>query len=183
MQNLPMGWIILTISLGVLGYTAWVVWREKSVALNNSVKHQLHRLNFSVPSWWSIKDSAQDYLQFHRADTRYDWTCHIERLSSVIELKNGEDLAEIFRHHMELQKVQFDVEEFSLFIDDKSSPWIVRAEGTATENFSNRLYLEVALLYSVDQKDLYYLHSKSSVLSGSVEGPYFQTLLENIILA
>jgi hypothetical protein len=183
MQNLPMGWIILTISLGVLVYTAWVVWREKTIAFNNSVKHQLHRLNFSAPSWWSIKEAAQDYLQFHRTDTRYDWSCHIERLSSSIELKNGEDLAEVFRHHMELQKVQFDVEEFSLFIDDKASPWIVRAEGTATENFMNRLYLEVALLYSPEQKDLYYLHSKSSVLNGSVEGPYFQTLLENLILA
>jgi len=183
MQNLPTGWIILTSLLGVLCYILWVIWREKEVVANNSIKHQLHRLNFKTPSWWTIKETAQDYLQFHRADTRYDWTCHIERISSNISLKNGEELAEIFRHHMELQKVQFDVEEFSLFIDDQVSPWIVRADGTATENFTNRLYLEVALLYSNEQKDLYYLHSKSSVLNGSVEGPYFQTLLEELILA
>ena len=51
----------------------------------------------------------------------------------------------------------------------------LRVEGKATEKVINRLYLDIYLFQY--KEDAYFFISRSSVLNGIVEGPFFEEMI------
>ena len=56
---------------------------------------------------------------------------------------------------------------------------VYRHEGMATENDIKRVYMDIAIAITEDGTSLKAV-SRSSILNGCVEGPYFEKVLENL---
>ena len=54
---------------------------------------------------------------------------------------------------------------------------MLRLEGTATEDGQERLYYDAFIVRHIDQGQYLYAESRSSILNGLVEGPYFEEVM------
>ena len=54
---------------------------------------------------------------------------------------------------------------------------MVRLEGTATQEQTERLYYDAFLVREIKSGHYLYAESKSSILNGLVEGPYFEEVM------
>lgn len=171
--------------LGLI-YTAHIIKNEKKVFLKNTKDISLHHFLFKIPLWWDIKKNQLDEIEFFRSDTRYDWSATfrwIELDEHLIKLS----IEDIFKKFIEDKKMLFDQDttiihgKQNLIKDPKLNQFdMVRIEGTATEDDSNRIYYDGLLL----RKDngLLFCESKSGVLNGIIEGPYFEEVIGNMAL-
>ena len=55
---------------------------------------------------------------------------------------------------------------------------MIEVGGTATENTIDRIYYDIAMIRS--DNEILICESKSSILNGAVEGPYFEEVLKRI---
>ena len=59
---------------------------------------------------------------------------------------------------------------------------MVRLEGTATADRAERLYYDAFLIRNLKTGSFLYAESKSSILNGLVEGPYFEAVMTGMEL-
>ena len=125
---------------------------------------------FNTPVWWSILKKSETSIQFHRADTRYDWHAKCELFSDQVL-----DLEKFTITKLEQENILFDQECTDISFHGEN----LRIEGTATRDNEQRLYLDIYVVRN-NSNDIYYFESRSSILNGCVEGPYFEELIKSI---
>ncbi|MFA6236613.1 MAG: hypothetical protein WC635_04725 [Bacteriovorax sp.] len=181
-------WLSLFLLMGLGVYTMWVIKNEKRTYIENARAIEFKKFKLLVPSWWGdCPVSSDNELCFKRNDTRYDWEARFTWNPGGDSL----DLVELFKNHIEQRKILFDEDTSIIYNpgDFKQNPLIssgqyemVRLEGTATADREERLYYDAFLIREKESGIFLYAESKSSILNGLIEGPYFEEVMNRIEL-
>lgn len=181
-------WLSLFLLLGLGVYTLWVIKNEKKTYIENARLVLFKRFKLFIPSWWGeVPTGSTDELCFKRLDTRYDW----EAKFIWHQQQSPLDIIELFKKQIVDRKILFD-EDSSVICNPsdfsereliKSGRFeMVRLEGTATYDRQERLYYDAFLMRELASGAYLYAESRSSVLNGLVEGPYFEEVMSRIEL-
>ena len=181
-------WLALFLLFGLGIYTMWIIKNEKKAYLKNARLIEFKKFKLLVPSWWGeVPTHSDNELCFKRLDTRYDWEAKFIWNSEGSSI----DLIALFKEHIEQRKILFDEDTSIIYnpSDFKEGALItsglyemVRLEGTATADRQERLYYDAFLIREKQSGAFLYAESKSSVLNGLVEGPYFEAVMTTIAL-
>lgn len=163
---------------------------EQQAYVENAKEFELKNFLFFLPSWWTNTTESYDkdpatQAVFERTDTRYDWRADLEWFENSEELQI-KSLDEILVSKLQELQLIFDPEEsvidiptsFEEFIPYKEGRIdIIHIEGTATEDVSERVYFDCYLIKDNINEAYLLAKSRSSILNGSVEGPYFEEVM------
>jgi hypothetical protein len=178
-------WFVLLALIAGAFYTMKIIGQEKSTFKDESYEVQFDNLSLMIPNWWSIVQQTPHLLRFERADTRYDWYANF----SYIPDRAGKSMPDLLEDKLNAQNIEFDMDVVFetdsrvLFRDSKIQEYfqeIIRVEGKASENVVDRIYYDIYLMRSQNDSGYYIFESKSSVLNGLVEGPYFEESLSEL---
>ncbi len=174
-------WLAVSIFILALIYAAKVITQEKKQFHQDGSWIVWKNFQLFIPAWWSQKIDNKDELFFYRADTHYDWYF----TTSIIQKNSPEDAK---YSYLTSQQIKLDpdaittTEKSYLLKDEKILEQVedfLRIEATATEKEEERIYLD-AVWIKFKNKDLIQLISKSSVLTGGIEGPYVEEVIKEI---
>lgn len=176
-------WLSLFLILGLGVYTMRVIKNEKKVYIENAREIHFKLFKLFIPSWWGdVATDNSDELCFKRLDTRYEWVARFHWKAQ----SNQIDLIELFKEQIHARKILFDEDTSIIYnpSDFKTGPLIstgkfemVRLEGTATADSQERLYYDAFMVREISTGAYLYAESRSSVLNGLVEGPYFEQVM------
>ena len=169
-------WLILVGTLIILGYAALKIKNEPDQYEKTATQEKLGPFYLRIPSWWGKVLSSSSKISFQRTDTNYDWIASFE----IISLEK-ESPMNLFNSLVKDLSIQFDqgFEQETFKVNELT---IIRHEGMASENGIKRVYMDIVIAYSKNQ-DLYLRAiSRSSILNGCVEGPYFEKVVQNLEL-
>ncbi len=181
-------WVIFLFCFGAVIYTMIVVREEKSSYLDSAKKFRFHKFEFLIPSWWSINQeiSTEQNVIFHRADTHYEWFAQFKWIEHY---DKNEEIADQFTKIISELHIELDpdtsysqnpgVLSSHPLIQNKEIE-VMRIEGTGTLEQIERIYFDGFLMRNLKDKDCLFLQSRSSVLNGMLEGPYFEEALKRI---
>src|SRR5690606_21423651 len=180
-------WLVLISLLVGAFYTMQVIGQEKSSFRDESYIVTFGALKLMIPQWWSITEQTDNGLRFERTDTRYDWYAKFQ-----FHADDPRPLTELLEELLNAQKIEFDedvayeTDSRVLFRDSlvqKEFQEVIRVEGMASQDVEERIYYDVYLARQLNTDNYFLFESKSSVLNGSVEGPYFEESLSELELA
>ena len=181
--GLAMEWLVFFVLMGLGIYTMRVIKNEKNTYIKNARIVVFKNFKLYTPSWWTQIDEANaDEISFKRTDTRYDWEARFMWNTSPSE----KDIQELFIDKIHQRRILFDEEnsvihnpsdfrEKELIASGKYE--MLRLEGTATADRAERLYYDAFLIRDTHNGHYMYAESKSSILNGLVEGPYFEEVM------
>jgi hypothetical protein len=178
-------WFLLLSLIGGAIYTLKVIGQEKSSFKQDSYEVQFGDLSLMIPNWWSLTEQTSDRLKFERTDTRYDWYAYFAYFSG----SEGKDLPKLLEEKLNLEGIEFDLDVVFetdsrvLFRDDKIQEQfqeVVRVEGKASQNVVDRIYYDIYFMRRLNDQGYFVFESRSSVLNGLVEGPYFEESLSEL---
>lgn len=183
--NHVLEWIVLlTLILGSL-YTMKIIGQEKSTFRDESYLVQFGNLALMIPNWWTIVQQSDNHLRFERTDSRYDWYAVFTYLPD----HQGKGLPQLLEEKFNAEIIEFDPEvtfetdSRVLFRDSQIQEYfqeIIRVEGTASQDVEDRIYYDIYLMRSQDDQGYFIFESWSSILNGSLEGPYFEESLSEL---
>lgn len=169
-------WLILILFLIALAYAAWVIKKEKKTYLDNPIIYKFGPFILSIPKWWSLINEEKNQLIFQRTDTSYEWAATFSILKESNEFEN---LDKILIDFVKEKKIIFDPESSDInFKNNLNNLELIEVGGTATQDAIDRIYYEIAILKT--GRDILICESKSSILNGAVEGPYFEEVVKRI---
>jgi len=178
-------WLILIILLAGAFYTLKVIGNEKVSFKEDSYAVQFGDLYLSIPNWWSITLQESSVLKFERTDTRYDWYAIYQYFPSHEE----KSMPQLLEDKLNKEGIEFDMDVVFetdsrvLFRDPKiqeNFQEVIRVEGQASENVTERIYYDIYLMRGNNDQGYFIFESRSSVLNGLVEGPYFEESLSEL---
>jgi len=175
-------WIILvSLIIGAI-YTMKVIGQEKTSFKDECYEVEFFDFSMMIPNWWTLTSQEETLIKFQRTDTRYDWY-------AIFSYHNDGDekpLDELLKEKFDLEKVEFDM-DVTFETDSRvlfKNPQIqeefqeiIRVEGKASQNIVDRIYYDIYLVRRLNHPGYFIFESKSSVLNGLVEGPYFEESL------
>ncbi|MCB9061157.1 MAG: hypothetical protein H6622_06520 [Halobacteriovoraceae bacterium] len=161
-------------------YTAIAIKNEKDLYEVFSVDLLFHQLKLKLPSWWGIKIQNENYIEFERKDTYYDWRARFKWVEDNESVHKS--LKELFATEVKKLGIIFDLDttEFDTPTPKLKNMPCLRVEGTGTQNQEDRIYYDACLIKDISKKGYYFFECHSSVLNGSLEGPYFEEVLKRI---
>ncbi|MBY0412798.1 MAG: hypothetical protein K2Q18_01470 [Bdellovibrionales bacterium] len=181
--GLAFEWLAFFLLMGLGVYTMRVIKNEKKNYLENAQEVIFKDFILLTPRWWSLVESgSENAIVFKRLDTRYDW----EARFMWNEEASDKNIIELFKEKINERQILFDEENSVIhnpsdFLDKdliKSGQYeMVRLEGTATAERMDRLYYDAFLIRDLNRGHYLYAESKSSILNGLVEGPYFEEVI------
>jgi len=187
LQNNPIEWGILLIFIVGMIYAAQVIKNEKRTYLETAIPLSFKHFDFRIPKWWTNTSDETETLIFERKDTYYDWKAHFRWLpfnegDETKELKTAfaeliKDKNIVFDSDTSVIKNPSDFNGHQIFKDE--DPDMIRVEGTATQDLQDRIYYDAFLIRDKEQKGFLFCESRSSILNGMLEGPYFEDVLLN----
>jgi hypothetical protein len=176
-------WLSFFLLMGLGVYTMWVIKNEKKSYLKNAREVFFKQFKLLTPPWWGTVPSGSDNeIIFKRLDTRYDWEAHFIWNPEPVEM----DIIELFKKQIHDRKILFDEETSIIYnpsdfrdgiLINSGKYEMVRLEGTATADRQERLYYDAFLIREKETGGYLYAESKSSVLNGLIEGPYFEEVM------
>jgi hypothetical protein len=178
-------WIMALGLIVAAFYTLRVIGQEKSTFKDECYKVQFGTFELTIPNWWTITDQAPFHLYFERTDTRYDWFC---RFAYIPDHKR-KNLPDLLSDKLDLEKIEFDqdvvfeTDSRVLFRDTAVQEYfqeVIRVEGKASQNIEDRIYYDIYIMRVQDDAGYFIFESRSSVLNGLVEGPYFEESLAEL---
>ncbi|MDH4469182.1 MAG: hypothetical protein QE271_14070 [Bacteriovoracaceae bacterium] len=179
-------WSTLVLFLLFLFYAAKKILQEKTSFVQDSVLCDWNQLFLQIAKWWTPLIQNKEEMKFYRSDTHYDWEAQFILIKENIH--QFSKLEDYFLHWIDDQKLLFDehesilsIQATDLFQDQALTEHIgefLRMEGTATKNQIERLYVDIVLLRLKNETKIYRFTSISSVLNGSLEGPFFEETLK-----
>ena len=180
--QLTFQWTAVVLLLGLGRYTARVIKNEKANYIKEAREVRFHLFKFFVPKWWGdVETNSQNEICFKRLDTRYEWIACFHWNTPSTET----DLIKLFQSKIHDRKILFD-EDASIIYNPTDFLHgdfeVVRLEGTATLDQQDRLYYDAFLVREKKSGNYLYAESKSSVLNGLVEGPYFEEVMKRMEL-
>ena len=181
-------WLSLVLLIGLGAYVMWIIKNEQKNYIKNARTIIFKQFKLFIPTWWGeIPTHNENELCFKRLDTRYDWEARF-----IWSPKGDQrDLIELFKEHIEERKILFDEDSSIIYnpSDFREGALIlsglyemVRVEGTATRDREDRLYYDAFLIREKKTGNYLYAESKSSVLNGLIEGPYFESVMTRMEL-
>lgn len=167
-------------------YSAFAIKGEKKSYKDEANWFEWGKVQILIANWWTQKNTLKkDYLEFHRADTNYEWLSHFEILKS----EDFEVASHFGEFYLNQQNIKLDtdcdrtIKAQYLFLNEDLISKVqsfFRIEGMGTEGQEKRIYLDLVIFNLKDNAQEFYLaQSWSSVLNGCVEGPYFEEALKN----
>lgn len=176
-------WVILLLILGAALYTLKIVRQESTDFIDESFEVEFAKLNLPIPRWWSITRQENHLIQFERTDTRYDWYARFEFHPGHNEIS----LPDILHNKIESEELDYDKDDVvietnsqHLFKDSDTQKYfteVIRVEGKASQRIEDRVYFDMYLFRNKTENGYYLCESRSSVLNGLVEGPFFEECL------
>lgn len=168
-------------------YTMIAIKEEKVAYVENAIEFEIRNYLFFLPSWWTKTSGEEnlDYASFERTDTRFDWKAELQWFDESPELES-KNLDEILVGKLVDLKLMFDLEEsqagvppvFEEYLPYKEGRIdIIHIEGTATEDACERVYFDAYLIKDLINNSYLFAKSRSSILNGGVEGPYFEEMM------
>jgi hypothetical protein len=178
-------WLVFISLIGGAIYTMRIIGEEKSTFKDESYEVQFGKLSLMIPNWWSITEQAENHLKFERTDTRYDWNAvyayypdhENKTIPQLLEEKLNKELLEFD------MDVVFETDSRVLFRDSEIQEHfqeIIRVEGKASQNVVDRVYYDIYITRAQNDQGYFIFESRSSVLNGLVEGPYFEESLSEL---
>lgn len=187
--SLILEWIFVIACILGLIKVAHIIGREKETYLESATTQIFHGLKLLIPSWWTKTLEKNNEWKFERTDTHYEWMSIL--LLKDLQLTNLEAES---KHFFQEAGILFDLEETQInqipanliksemLLDNIQE--FVRFEGMATEKIIERIYLDSCwIILKNNPQKVYHLMSYSSVLNGSLEGPYFEEMLKRAELS
>ncbi|MBH49092.1 MAG: hypothetical protein CME71_13070 [Halobacteriovorax sp.] len=178
----PIAWtLILSFLIGLM-YAMRAIKKEKDVFIENPTLVEFGPYILKTPGWWSITSTTDSSIRFERTDTRYDWYAEF----FLSDLTHESDVIEEFKEEIHKRSLLFDEDAgvihqpLSMKKEALEHSDIARVEGTATQNGIERVYFDAMLAFDRDLNKRIWAESKSSVLNGLVEGPYFEYVIQNL---
>ena len=182
-----LSWLSLLAFLGAGFYTMKIIGEEKSSFKDESYQVSFGNLLLMIPNWWSITSQSDHEIRFERTDTRYDWYAVFKYHPS----HEGKDLPKLLEEKLNLEEMEFDedvvfeTDSRVLFRDSKVQEHfqeVIRVEGKGSQRVIDRFYYDVYLMRAQGESGYFVFESRSSVLNGLVEGPYFEESLAELEL-
>jgi hypothetical protein len=180
-------WIVVILLIGGGFYTMKIIGKEKSSFKDDSYQVTFGPLTLIIPNWWSITAQSDHEIRFERTDTRYDWYSVFRYFPD----HDGKDLPELLKEKLDLEEMEFDedvvfeTDSRVLFRDSKVQEYfqeVIRVEGKGSQKIVERFYYDVYLMRAQNDPGYFIFESRSSVLNGLVEGPYFEESLSELEL-
>lgn len=172
-------WTVLILTLVGATYAAFVIKNEKKVAISDGLPLQFHGFEVIIPRWWTRTFESENKITFERTDTRYEWYANFYWLPNI-----EHDLQTTFEIMATERGLIFDEDTSIIYapsmLEEIKEQGIeaLRVEGTATERAEHRVYYD-AFIIKGDNGHLY-LESRSSILNGLLEGPFFEQAISKI---
>lgn len=174
-------WSLLILALLFITYSAFIIKNEKAQAFENSITTVFGDVEFNLPKWWTKTRDEKEILIFERTDTTYDWSATFKELPASYSDLSLQDIFEkyateneiIFDEQNAIIKTPSEIQSFKLINIDA-----LRVEGTATQNIENRIYIDI-VVYKNNSK-AFLIQSRSSILNGLLEGPFFEEMILNV---
>ncbi len=185
--NNIVGWLIVILLIGAGFYTMRIIGEEKSSFKDDSYQVTFGDLLLMIPNWWSITSQTENEIRFERTDTRYDWYAVFQYLPT----HEGKDLPKLLEEKLNLEQMEFDedvvfeTDSRVLFRDSEVQELfqeVIRVEGKGSQRVIERFYYDVYLMRALNDPGYFIFESRSSVLNGLVEGPYFEESLSELEL-
>lgn len=171
-------------------YTMLVIKNEKKTYLKNAVEKTFHGFRLLLPPWWGeIDTNDHNHIMFKRLDTRYEWEAHFIFSINQQEMTTLPTIQEALKAKIEDKKLLFDADTTIITnpSDFRERPLLntglfelCRVEGTATMDRTERTYYDAFMVRNLKNGDVLFCESKSSVLNGLVEGPFFEEVIERL---
>lgn len=178
-------WFVLLAIIGGAMYTMKIIGEEKSTFRDESYQVTFGRLILMIANWWTIVDESSEHLRFERTDTRYDWYASFRYYPN----HNNKTLPELLEEKLNAEKIEFDedvvfeTDSRVLFRDSEIQEYfqeVIRVEGKGSQNITERVYYDIYIMRAQDDSGYFIFESWSSVLNGSLEGPYFEESLAEL---
>jgi hypothetical protein len=178
-------WFLLISLIGGAIYTMQIIGVEKSTFKDESYEVRFGKLSFMIANWWTITDQSETRLRFERTDTRYDWYAIFQHVPS----HDGKTLPQLLEEKLDLEEIEFDedvvfeTDSRVIFRDSEMQEHfqeIIRVEGKGSQNIVDRIYFDLVITRAQGDKGYFIFESWSSVLNGSLEGPYFEESLAEL---
>lgn len=179
-------WLVLLILLGGAIYTLRVIGQEKSTFKEECYEVSFGNLVLMIPRWWTITEQSDQRLRFERTDTRYDWFATFEYFPST---DDPLPLPQVLEQKLNLDEIEFDedvtfeTDSRVVFRDSKIQEHfqeMIRVEGKGSQRVVERIYYDIFLLRGLGDQGHFIFESWSSVLNGSLEGPFFEESLAEL---
>lgn len=182
-------WLIFFGVIYALIYTMFVIKNEKNTFLETAVLRSFKHFDLLIPSWWTQTLDEENAIAFERTDTRYDWKATFTWLQFTekdLELS----LEDKFKELIQDRKILFDLDTGAILnpsdflshpASQKEGISMLRIEGTASEDEVDRVYFDAFILKDEQAQGYLFCESRSSVLNGLVEGPYFEEVIMRVI--
>jgi len=181
-------WFILILILAGSVYAALAIKNEKRSYLQNIIEYDFKHFTFSLPHWWAVKNATKNSFAVARADTNYDWFATFEwtgqTLEPQLQIKNL--LAEkkiLIDLATEIEHTSASLSKSFLNLDtenEKPQFKFARVEGTGTQDDEHRIYFDLLVIQDLEKNGSLVCFSRSSILNGCVEGPYFEEVISRI---
>lgn len=168
-------WITLFLLIGFAIYTLFIIKNEKKNYLKNAQKIKLDQFTFLIPAWWeekTIKDK-NDQVVMHLKNAK-DILCTWQAEIKIETLLNKDNLEEYIEKIISENFLVLDSENIIKTKKQYNEIEIFRIEGTGTFNSEERVYFDLFVLNNSKNDQVLIAKSKSSILHGLVEGPYFE---------
>lgn len=165
-------------------YTMIVIYQEKSHFKDDSKSYNLLYYRLFVPYWWTLVKQDTNFLEFARTDTRYDWYGKY-----ILKKLPPLPLPELLENYLQEKNIILDNDDRKITHTEhglvktklnENIECLYRVEGTGTEAETERVYFDVCFLKDKRHEEILICESRSSVLNGSVEGPFFEETLKFI---
>jgi hypothetical protein len=178
-------WLFLIILIGGALYTLRIIGQEKSSFKQECYEVHFADLTLMIPNWWSLTEQTPNRFKFERTDTRYDWYAYYTYFPN----HEDKELTKILEEKLNQEGIEFDsdvvfeTDSRVLFRDDRIQEQfqeVIRVEGKASQNVVDRIYYDIYLMRRLEDKGYFLFESRSSVLNGLVEGPYFEESLSEL---
>ena len=180
-------WVVLILLIVGTIYTMKVIGQEKSTFRNESYLVSFADLCLMIPDWWTITQQNEHSLKFERTDTRYDWFA----LFQYFPDHEDKTMPQLLEDKLNLEKIEFDedvifeTDSRVIFRDSEIQEKfqeVIRVEGKGSQDVVDRIYYDIYIMRGLEDKGYYIFESRSSVLNGALEGPYFEESLAELSL-
>lgn len=183
-------WLVV-IGLFLFGiYTMLIIKNEKKIYIKNAREKMFNGFKLMLPEWWGeVETNSPTHLTFKRLDTRYEWVAHFIFISNTEDSSKNLSIQEALKNKIEEKKLLFDADTtiISNPSDFKTGDLfnsglfeLCRVEGTATLDREERVYYDAFMVRRIATGDILFCESKSSILNGLVEGPYFEEVIQRL---